>query len=387
MSIPGTSEKCCCFSICLFVSLQTSTLLPSWRRWKTPWVRLSNAPSLPSCNALLPIGHPQHFYYCQKQPQQNQPLIHRIVSFYLTSLGATYFSLNFAKKNCKRRSSFQPEPAHFSSADDTDQQWPEQKNATIITSLMSKGGATVLILDQRHQNDHNSNIPISKTKQIAIPMQIKKVPWQQCQWRKKSKELRHCFEWGVVVFVRAGLMWTTNTTPPLCLSNNGPGADSTRKDEWPLRLHQLNDLKVEKKGIAFLALLWRPILSQTYLILLIPFGSHFLVLGLFGYLWFCSVLFSSFGFFLVLFYCFWFYLALFGSFTFFMFLFLVPFGSFDSFWFFLFLMVLFCSVWFFSSSFSLGFFLVYDAVSVVVECWVAFGSDFQNGSRVLKRVL
>ena len=127
MSVRGTSEKCCCFSICLFVSLQTSTLLPSWRRWKTPWVRLSNAPSLPSCNALLPIGYPQHFYYCQKQPQQNQPLIHRIVSFYLTSLGATYFSLNFAKKDCKRSSSFQPEPAHFSSADDTDQQWPEQK--------------------------------------------------------------------------------------------------------------------------------------------------------------------------------------------------------------------------------------------------------------------
>ena len=29
----------------------------------------------------------------------------------------------------------------------------------------------------------------------------------------------------------------------------------------------------------------------------------------------------------------------------------------------------------------------YDTFSVVVECWVSFWSDFQNGSRVLKKVL
>ena len=31
--------------------------------------------------------------------------------------------------------------------------------------------------------------------------------------------------------------------------------------------------------------------------------------------------------------------------------------------------------------------LTYDTFSVVVECWVSFWSDFQNGSRVLKKVL
>ena len=38
-----------CF-ICLFVSLQTSTLLPSCRRWETPLRSIQNAPSAPSCN-------------------------------------------------------------------------------------------------------------------------------------------------------------------------------------------------------------------------------------------------------------------------------------------------------------------------------------------------
>ena len=32
-------------------------------------------------------------------------------------------------------------------------------------------------------------------------------------------------------------------------------------------------------------------------------------------------------------------------------------------------------------------FWMYDTFSVVVECWVSFWSDFQNGSRVLKKVL
>ena len=38
---------------------------------------------------------------------------------------------------------------------------------------------------------------------------------------EKSKDLRHCFEWGLFMFVRAGLMWNTNTTPTLYLSNHG----------------------------------------------------------------------------------------------------------------------------------------------------------------------
>ena len=49
--------------------------------------------------------------------------------------------------------------------------------ATIIMPLVSIGGAAVLNVDQRHQNYHNSNIWIKTTKQIAIPMQIKVVPY------------------------------------------------------------------------------------------------------------------------------------------------------------------------------------------------------------------
>ena len=35
----------------------------------------------------------------------------------------------------------------------------------------------------------------------------------------------------------------------------------------------------------------------------------------------------------------------------------------------------------------LTFYWLYDTFSVVVECWVSFWSDFQSGSRVLKKVL